>query len=1143
MKRIGIVVAGLVMSAFAALAQPPDCVDELARVLNVGIPRTAIAGEESERLARTIADVLGGAYIDRCKELQISFAFGSDYEVMDWLERGSVDAAIVPDLSLWLLTSRDGIPLRELNDEGSSKIDLLRPLVPAPSCRHYEGGRWSACAKSPRATLDALLSNIAAGRPNVSTRVVLASHISSTGFLDPIVRAVPYLQQRGDSVEAREAAWAQLFDAIVFAIDPSPDPFEDVLDDAKALSQLDVVFYPGEETLEGIKEPPSNGSAYREHFVISEAAGTSFTPSAFVDRSARTTPLIAPALQALLMDVPSPQAGNRPWRRRVPPPRPLEVIARPEPVFGIRSFSFSLHESLRLLAQQQRSSGVQQLALVLPGGGVKAAYQSGIVDHLYGQHELRNAHVDPPKGDKALVVDSVLGTSGGALLGYFVSQLGPKGPFTLTNILWKPGGKALGGIRVFGFTDLPRYFSIAWTFFVFCVVLAIFAGRHRSPFYRRSPAQLGAWRIRLFTLFAIFLLVPVLIRLVTGGEDIEHVPVIEGLFYSILTVLVMFADQCLIYDPAQEPGQRSVHTYTIVLLLFGGAAMVTSFFGPTAALQRPVTFRFAFITLLAIFVGCPVVLLYAAGKIGDLRSRLIDVLVSVFVVLTLFAFGVQGWLPAEVPQILALLVLLILAFVVYRNAKRNVSGRFRAALLMFLTVVSTAFLCWLHDPNVRPGLRPSLSFLRSDALENTSLAPFLASTGCLLLVIGAAFWVYQSQAYRLNGDDGFAHAIILLIGHALVAAGLVFAAARLLPGSIHDLEMTGSFWFGLTFFGVLAGAVILVIAPYWDRARTAIEFLNGEHPNGSLVPRRYARMLAIATISVVWWNVVVAPALYGNRSARKYIDGAMARFDAEATALAGQKPGEEPRGYLPTVKFVAPTNTLDAEDATRYFLFLPPDEPPMAVPRSVAGTVWSVYRTSRTPAPRQDCTTIDARCVGFVQDIVFSSGSPFPIFAAHRVNVPDEKRPVDLIDGGYSNDIPIDAARTLKAMQVLIVHSSSPLGQERHDGGSRGLSFSAGLLIRNVKRLPEFMFERSQQADRISRQNLFVVGLAPKVGPSDPWPGLAQFDPPTVNYLIAKAGEDIYQRIAFVESWGEPRFRISQQVKPAGGPARRGARG
>lgn len=86
------------------------------------------------------------------------------------------------------------------------------------------------------------------------------------------------------------------------------------------------------------------------------------------------------------------------------------------------------------------------------------------------------------------------------------------------------------------------------------------------------------------------------------------------------------------------------------------------------------------------------------------------------------------------------------------------------------------------------------------------------------------------------------------------------------------------------------------------------------------------------------------------------------------------------------------------------------------------------------------------------------------------------------------------------------------------------------MLIRNIGRLPAFMFERGQQVDRISRQNLFVVGLAPRLDQDETWPGLAQFDESTVKMLYDKANANLYERIGFVESWGEPRFRFSVQV-------------
>jgi len=800
MKRLLFAVV-MLLSGVTAYGAPPPCDSDLPHVLNVGIPRTSLEGEEPAQLAAKIEDVLSGIYSDAChKGLQLNFAFGSDYEILDWLEQGSIDAAIVPNLSLWLLNTRDAIALRELNGEASSRISILRPVAPAPSCLRYNAGHWAPCVRDALATFDALIADIAVGRANGTPRVMFASHLSSVGFLDPIQRAARVLEKRQRSIQGREAAWRELFERVRFAVDspPNVDPFPYALEEEKDSTHrmvdtrnITVVSFPGEEALQRGLAVSSTDKVYSEHLVISGDAASLFTAAAFVGIPGNQPALIDSTLASLLNED--------------HPPRPLEVIARAAPVFGIRSFDFSLHESLRLLAQQQRSSGVQQLALVLPGGGVKAAYQSVIVDHLYRVGELRNSNV-ASKADKGLVVQSVLGTSGGALLGYFVSQLGAKGPFSLTKILWRPDGKTLAGTSVFGLTDLPRYFSIVWTFFVFCVFFAFFTGRHSSPFYQRSTTLHGAWRWRLLALFVVFVSVPILIRFVTRGEEIEHVPVVEGLFYSILTILVMFGDQCLVYKPNCDPQQRPIRRYIYVVAVLGFILVFGSLSGIwSEELQRPITFDFAFVTLLGIFLGCPLALLSVCGKHGDLRNRILAILLSVGAVLVLFAFGLQGLLPEQVPHVLALLVLLILAFVVYWYAKQTLRNRSLAALLMFLTVLSTAVLCRTYDAGVHPTFHASLSFLRATALEGTTVAPFLASTGCLLLVIAAMAWVYQSPTYTLQEDEGFARAIILLIAQAFLTAMLMFGATRLWPKVVHNLEMTPSFWIALT---VIAGFVV-----------------------------------------------------------------------------------------------------------------------------------------------------------------------------------------------------------------------------------------------------------------------------------------------------------------------------------------------
>ncbi|MFL6245045.1 MAG: hypothetical protein ACJ74H_03400 [Thermoanaerobaculia bacterium] len=1105
MKRIACVV-GLLFGAVAVQAAQSSCKGHLAHVLNFGVPRTSLSEEAATKLPETLANLVGPMYEDPCHEgrsLQINLAFGSDYEVLDWMERGSIDGAVVPDLSLWLL-KQDENPLRELNAERAAQVEILQPRMPSPVCRRYVGGRWTAC--DAEKTYGALLAAIAAGKDVGTRRVMFASHLSSTGFLDPVEKAFALFADD-------EAKWEKLFRAAHFTVDTEVkvNPFVLALqEEASVPADLTVIAFPGEEVLARGPAPPADAKTYREHLVVSSSASALFKPAAFASPYDGKRSILPRELEALLA-LPHP-------------PRPLEVIAQGDPDSGVRSYAFTIHESLRLLAQQQRSSGQSDLALVLPGGGVKAAYQSKIVDHLYGKGYLRNTGVRGKEGP--LEVRSVLGTSGGALLGYFVAQLGEKGPFRLSDILWKPDGRTLQSHDVFAATDMLRYLSIVWTFTIFCVLLALATGRFTSPFYGRSPTPHGAWRWRLMTLVIVFFAVPILIRYVTGGDDVEHVPVIEGVFYSLLTVLVMFCDQCLIYS-RDETEMRDLHIHVILLAMLGAGFVFASIFGANA-LQEPVSIGFAFATMSIIFLGSPLLLLYASGRLGDARRRLIDTLVSLVAVLILCAFGVPAVLPLSVRYLFAFLTLLGLAVFAYWYANIPKRNMFVASAMTFLTLFATAVLCW-------PGTRvagPGLQFVNTPAMETTHLAPFLASTGCLLLVIAVMVWVYQRSEYTMRGGEDFSLGLSLLVVHAMITSAVVLMVARVRPGWVHNIEMTPSFWVSLTLVGGVFAAVLLFLAPRWPVLRRAVGFLTSEHPNGSLLPRRYARMLAVATLSLIWWNAMVAPALYGNDAARKYLKRAVASFDVEFRKAARQRKSAAPRGFIPTAIFVAPTNTLDDQDATRYFLFLTENNPPLDLPRRIAGAEWKVYATTSARSPERDCRKIvDSRCAEFVQDVIFSSGSPFPIFAAHRVTMPGEQQKLGLIDGGYSNDIPIDAARTIAARQVLVVHSA-PAAAEPHEHGRpvKSLSLSPGMLIRNAGRLPSFMFERGQQSDRLSRQNLFVIGFAPILEPGESWPGLAQFDAPTVDAMLAKATQNLHQRIGSAESWGEPRFRFSQQI-------------
>ena len=124
--------------------------------------------------------------------------------------------------------------------------------------------------------------------------------------------------------------------------------------------------------------------------------------------------------------------------------------------------------------------------------------------------------------------------------------------------------------------------------------------------------------------------------------------------------------------------------------------------------------------------------------------------------------------------------------------------------------------------------------------------------------------------------------------------------------------------------------------------------------------------------------------------------------------------------------------------------------------------------------------------------------------------------------------------------QVLVIHSAPQAIEASHEHEARSSTSSlvadAGMLIRNAKRLPSFMFELGQQVDRLSRQPLRrrAGALAQKRRGCPP--GAVRLGHRDGHARQATA--NISERIGLVESWGTPRFRFSQQVPaPAARPA------
>jgi predicted acylesterase/phospholipase RssA len=91
--------------------------------------------------------------------------------------------------------------------------------------------------------------------------------------------------------------------------------------------------------------------------------------------------------------------------------------------YGDDDYAFRSDEVIQFLRQDQENRGVENAAIVLPGGGVKGAYQARLLDFLYDDHLIANDR-DPRRAlaPGALDVRHIVGTSGGAMVGFFAAQ-------------------------------------------------------------------------------------------------------------------------------------------------------------------------------------------------------------------------------------------------------------------------------------------------------------------------------------------------------------------------------------------------------------------------------------------------------------------------------------------------------------------------------------------------------------------------------------------------------------------------------------------------------------------------------------------------------------------------------------------------
>ena len=265
-------------------------------------------------------------------------------------------------------------------------------------------------------------------------------------------------------------------------------------------------------------------------------------------------------------------------------------------------------------------------------------------------------------------------------------------------------------------------------------------------------------------------------------------------------------------------------------------------------------------------------------------------------------------------------------------------GPRRAIQLLALSAVCIAVLDPVRrraDELVTVGLG-GLAQARSKI--DTPLGGLLVCLGVLFVAGGSILVLHHRRnRYRLHGIDRFVDGVVfVVVGLAFAVYLMLWLLSQVSGGGFTLFELTTGFWLALIVASVLGSWIVLAWArsatpeePFTWWLRGALAYLCSRHPNGLLVARRFIRIGLYAVGALVWWNLVLAPGLYGNRYAKDYLRTADERFQQE---LARVEPEAEPP-YGLTAQLLAPANALEV-DGTRFILAVPEQIDCRTLPRA-----------------------------------------------------------------------------------------------------------------------------------------------------------------------------------------------------------------
>ncbi len=932
-------------------------------------------------------------------EVCASIVRGSPYAVLNWLELGDIQGAIISQFAAQVMRSDDATAYAEEYVDFSPAVFTGLPRIARKIV--LKNGTGAEVAPS---RLDAFFASLR--KSAAAATILLPDHLSPAVPV-LLTRAVNWSRQQKLSGRERDPFLGAVVNSIRFRLYGDAVP---IGAQAAALELAESLV-----TIEASMPPPCDVEtnplpcASMDRLVVrrrlldrvEQLHAYMPPPPKVTSSSSAEMALFARSLDA------EKQVGSTIAAFRDAHYRRYQVGNLPQRYFRFRIeelWSILQHEGSRV--ENSRADNRAGLALVLTGGGVKAAYQTRMIDHLYGGARLIN---DPkssaaghPPGTQP--VDLVIGTSGGALLGVFVSAIGdrlaaafnPGGSSNLTKIVWNTPGPGIRSRDVFPFLDMPRYATVLVAFLVLMLAARLAKAVHVrvtshpsvSPSVQSGEPIGPGRRAESVLWYALLILSPLIVIKSSSPGGTEHVPAITGIVYAVMILIAIYSDVRLKRKARLTAGALQTSPMVWLALVIAAAALAAIFLALT-------------------------------------HFRMFDV-------------------------------------------------------------------------------QPALG----------QLDPAAATAGCLgVMALAIALYLFLASQKNLFDKEPrwpILRAFLTVVSIVVLSYAAVGFATLAKRASL--LEVTGSFWLWFLSAVALLSAVAVVLGDvrsdlrFQIWLRSTFEYLFGEYRSWthSSKARRYARLVAAAFAAWIWWNLLAAPGLYGNKNALDYFKAAFTRF-GDATVL-------KHNGVYPLAVPFAITATSLEKERELYFLFLAGQGGDVEVDKQLKDEAWSNIASDSRWFVLRNAASDD------LLNTAFASGSPFPVFSAHDVKAKVLRTPEHLIDGGFAHNRPLDAARVLGATKVLVINSS-PLQAGRRSARCQAPIFRVGELACNLPKLVPYLWDRSQIEDILSTKNMLVVSIYPTADGGG-WPLLTDFRGEVVEQLIHAADVDMERRVGVVESWG-----------------------